>query len=175
MLPLIPSGLHRRFLRNVGVILLLAGMTVWLWAVARCSAAGSGPAELPEVSTSNLELGSVFAHASAVATIRVHAEAELSAWHGIVASALDHPDPAVRLEAISRLGEAGDLLSLQVLEHALYDTERRVRAAAIDALSMNLSLGIQDILLRALANDDGRIRNLAYDLLEELRAENQNS
>jgi HEAT repeat protein len=91
-----------------------------------------------------------------------------SGWMSLAGAALDDLDPAVRLESAHLLGERGDLLSLQILEQALYDSDRRVRAVAMDALSENLGVGIQDILVRALAHQDPQIRNLARDLLDDI-------
>ena len=86
----------------------------------------------------------------------------------LAGKALDDEDPAVRLEAAHELGELGDGVSLQVLEQLLYDSQPKVRAAAMDALSMRISPPMQDILLRALNHEDSRIRSLAGELLEEL-------
>jgi HEAT repeats len=86
----------------------------------------------------------------------------------IAAAALDSTDPAVRLEAAHVLGERGDPISLAVLEQVLYDPERRVRAAAMDALSMRPTPGIIDTLARTMSHPDPRVRNLAHELREEL-------
>lgn len=84
--------------------------------------------------------------------------------------ALDDASAAVRLEAAHELGERGDAISVQVLEQVLYDSDRRVRITAMDALSMQPTLTTLDIVTRALAHPDPRVRDLAQQLREELLA-----
>jgi hypothetical protein len=91
-------------------------------------------------------------------------------WMTLASLALDSPNPVIRLESAHNLGELNDLRSVQVLEQALHDPDHRVRHAAIDALSMQPSLQTQDVLTRAQTHDDPRVRSLAQELLEELRA-----
>jgi hypothetical protein len=90
-------------------------------------------------------------------------------WMQLVGTALDAADANLRLEAAHELGERADVVSLQVLEQLLYDSQRKVRVAAMDALALRPSLEIQDILVRAIPHPDPRIRSLAQEALEELR------
>jgi HEAT repeat protein len=72
-------------------------------------------------------------------------------------------------ETAHGIGERGGALSLQALEQLLYDSDRQVRATAMDALSLRPTLDQQDVFVRALRNPDPRIRSLADELLAELR------
>ena len=142
------------------------------WVALRCTDDSSTPTSVGESAHFPPDLASASEHGLVKSAATDNAATQPSDWQQLAATALDNPDPALRLEAAHQLGELGDALSMQILEHALYDPDKRVRIAAIDALSLNLGSDTQDILVRAQANDDVKIRNLAYDLLEELRAEN---
>ncbi len=90
-------------------------------------------------------------------------------WQALAQVALDAPTAAERAEAAFALGELGSPLALQVLEHALYDPDSRVRRSAMDALSLNRDPVLFGVLTRSLSAEDRSIAVFSEELLAELR------
>jgi hypothetical protein len=165
-------GARRHSWRSVGAYLWL-GFTAFALALVWQRPRAPVPVSSLAIPTSAL------AGALAAAPVLPAADARLSqlpegaptvdSWMRLVGAALDAADANVRLEAAHELGERADPVSLQVLEQLLYDPQRKVRVAAMDALALRPSLEIQDILIRAIPHPDPRIRSLAQEALQELR------
>jgi hypothetical protein len=168
--PALQEIVRRRSGKSVGVLLSLLGVAIAVQMASRepiPSVARSGPARAP--GPPDMPPPDA-AHAPARQFPAVGADAYQAERLALVETALHHPDPAVRLEATYRLGELGDALSLMALEQTLQDEDRRVRRVAIDVLSVNPSRAVADLLIRAQANDDPRVRNLAHEVLQDLRS-----
>ncbi|MEK6814902.1 MAG: HEAT repeat domain-containing protein [Nitrospirota bacterium] len=83
---------------------------------------------------------------------------------------LADPEPSVRREAASLLGESGDGRALYPLVRALRDGDRGVMQAATDALVQIGGEAVVYNLLPLLRDEDAAVRNMAVEILQQTAA-----
>jgi hypothetical protein len=107
--------------------------------------------------------------------MRLEAIADLSAsgdvdsWQWLSALAIQDANPTIRSEAAFRLGEIGGSKSAQTIERVLEDPDDKVRATAVDALTLLDASDATAPLIRALGHSDPAVRRAAANGLEDIR------